>query len=61
MGYHSKDAIMDEILKAKAGLYLALMDARPDEALKHGTYMMALMADPDIEAILARAMPKVKP
>jgi hypothetical protein len=52
---------MDDLLKAKAGLYLALMDAHPDEALKNGAYMTALMADPAIQTILATAMPKVKP
>jgi hypothetical protein len=46
---------MNEILKAKAALYLALMDADVDEALKHGSYMKVLMVDPDIMKIVATA------
>ena len=49
---------MDDLLKAKTNLYLALMDADPDEALKNGQYLSALMADPEIKRILSTAMPK---
>jgi hypothetical protein len=48
---------MNEIMEAKAKLYLALMDADVDVALANGAYMKALMEDPDIKAILKRAMP----
>jgi len=49
---------MSDIIKAKAQLYLALMNADVNEALSQAGYMQALMNDPDFKIILATAMPQ---
>lgn len=49
---------MNDLIKAKAQLYLALMDADVNDALNNSVYLHALMVDPDIKAILNTDMPK---